>query len=241
MTELGEGWDLGDARHAFLARYGERAQSSGLDVRQRRGQVVEEHLHLPAERVVQRRAGAAVGNVRQVDLGRVLEGLADEVAQAAHARRAVVELAGVFPRVLDELGHVARRHRRMDRHGVRHGSDLADEGEVLQRVVAQIFLYDGIDDMRREGRDAERIAVGNPVGDGFGADRAACATAVIDDERLPELARHAVGRDAADDVGRAAGREGDDQGHRPGRIPLGERLRAAQREECEQSCHGFRD
>src|SRR5205823_6040358 len=83
----------------------------------------------------ERRARAAIRHVRQVDLRRVLEGLADEMAEAADARRAVVELAGIIPRIFDEFRHGLCRHRGVDRHRVRHGGDLAHEREVLEGVV----------------------------------------------------------------------------------------------------------
>ena len=161
--------------------------------------------------------------MREIHLRRIFECLADKVAEAANARRTVIELAGVLSRVLDELSHVLRRHGRVDRHRVGHGGDLADEAEVLERVVAQIGAHDRVHYVRRDGGDAEGVTVGRGIGDRLGADRAAGAAAVVDDERLPKLASHALGGDAADDVGRAAGRERDDQRDGLRRIRLRER------------------
>ena len=185
MTGLGEGRHLGQARDALLGGDRERAQLAGLDVRQRRGQVIEEHLHLAGERVVERWAGAAIGHMGHVHLGGVLERFADQVAEAADAGRAEVELARVLSCVGDELGQGARRHGGMHRDDVGHGGDLAHEAEIGERVVAQVAVDDRIHDVRRDGGDAERVAVGRGIGDCLGADRTAGAAAVVDHESCP--------------------------------------------------------
>ena len=185
MIALGEGRHLGQARDALVRGDRERAQLPRLDMRQRRGQVVEEHLHLAGERVVERRAGAAIGHMGHVDLGGVLERFADQVPEAADAGRAEVELPRVLSCVGDELGQGARRHRGMHRDDVGHGGNLAHEAEIGERVVAQIAVHDRIHDVRGNGGDAERVAVGRGIGDCLGADRTAGAATVVDHEGCP--------------------------------------------------------
>ena len=59
-----------------------------------------------------------------------------------------------------------------------------------------------------------RVAVGRGLGRAVDAEHAADAGDVLDDHRLAELGRHALRERAAEDVGRAAGGEADDQLHR---------------------------
>ena len=70
----------------------------------------------------------------------------------------------------------------------------------------------------RDRRHAERVAVRRRARDLGGADRAAAAGLVVDDQRLAERPVDLLGDDAGDDVGGAAGRERNDQPHRLGRI-----------------------
>ena len=77
-----------------------------------------------------------------------------------------------------------------------------------------------------------RVAVRRALRHRAGADGAAGAAAVVDDDLLAEDLAHLVGDGAADDRGRAAGRERDDQRDRPVRIGLrgGRSERAADRQ-----------
>ena len=65
------------------------------------------------------------------------------------------------------------------------------------------------------GADQQRVAVGCRARDGFGADAAAGAAAVLHHHWLAERVRYPLADDAADDVGIAAGRERHDQADRP--------------------------
>ena len=98
---------------------------------------------------------------------------------------------------------------RGDQH-VRPAAQQREVGEVLQRVVGQLGVDARVGDVRR-GIGEQRVAVGRRVDHDLRADRAAGAGAVLGHHRLaPHLLQ--LGRDhAADDVGRAARRERDDQ------------------------------
>ena len=84
---------------------------------------------------------------------------------------------------------------------------------------------------RAGGGEKQRVAIGIGFGDVAAAQRAVGAGLVVDIDALAEQRRHLVGHQAADEVGRAAGREGDDDADRPGRKILRLRnLRSAQRQ-----------
>src|SRR5439155_10224098 len=76
-----------------------------------------------------------------------------------------------------------------------------------------------------------RVAVGRGPGDGLHADVAGGAGAVIDDHRLPEAFGEFLRNDARRDVGRPAGRKGNDHAERPRGPGLRERLRGTDRDE----------
>ena len=64
------------------------------------------------------------------------------------------------------------------------------------------------------------MAVGRALCHDAGADGAARAAAVLDDERFRELLGELVGDEAADDVGGAAGREADHDAGCAGHVPF---------------------
>ena len=63
----------------------EAAQLAGLHQFERRRQVVVDHLHLPADGVVQRRPHAAIGHVQDVGAGRELELLAEQMRRPSRS------------------------------------------------------------------------------------------------------------------------------------------------------------
>ena len=88
------------ARHRHLRHVAQRA---GLHVRPRGEDVRDHHVDLPAEQRRQRGAGAAVGDVRHLDVRLAREQLHGEVADRADALRAEVDLARILLRILDQL------------------------------------------------------------------------------------------------------------------------------------------
>ena len=103
----------------------------------------------PAEEVGHRRAAALVGDVDHVDAGALLEELAGEMSRAAHARRRIVDLAGLLLRERDEFGERLRRHARMHDHHVGKHDAHRDRRDVALRIVR-----------RDPSRDAERRLIG---------------------------------------------------------------------------------
>ena len=81
-------------------------------------------------------------------------------------------------------------HRRCD-------ADLRDRREVLDRIVRHLGVETGIDRMRRHRCDEQRVAVGRRLRDHVGADIAARADLVLDEELLVEQLRELGGEDAS--------------------------------------------
>ena len=73
--------------------------------------------------------------------------------------------------------------------------------------------------------EADRIAVGRALGGEIDPGHAAGAGMDLDEDLLAEVGAHVVGKNPGEQVGGAAGGEGHDQLHRPGR----ERFRAGRR------------
>ena len=107
--------------------------------------------------------------------------------------------------------------RRNGEH-VRRDEYLRDRREILERVEWQCFIQARIDDQRRVAAHQQRVAVGGRLGDAIGGDVAAGAGNVLDHEgRAPDF-RKPVGKNARRKVGSRAGREADQDFHRPVRI-----------------------
>ena len=98
--------------------------------------------------------------------------------------------------------------RRVHHQHVRHAGDERDRHEVLDRVVRHLRIERRVDRLRADRSHQQRVAVGRRLGDEVGAEVAAGAGLVLDDEGLAEgLAE--LGRERArQDVGRAAGANG---------------------------------
>jgi hypothetical protein len=98
-------------------------------------------------------------------------------------------------------------------------ADLRDRRNVTTRVIRQILVE------RRPGRDGdvideERVAVARRFRNDVGAQCAARARAVVDDERLPELFAELLSEITRNEIARAAGRKRHDQPHGLARVDL---------------------
>ena len=166
---------------------------------------------------MQRRRAAAIRHVHHVDPGHHLEHLGGDVVGVAGAGRGVIDLARVGLGVGDELGNRLGRKRRRDEHARgarargRDRHDVADEVEVQLVVERRIDGVAGVDQQ-------QRVAIGRRRDDRLGAEIAAGAALVLDDEGLAEPLGQPLPDQAAGDVGGAARRERHHDAHRPGRI-----------------------
>jgi len=102
-------------------------------------------------------------------------------------------------------GDAGRHHQHF-----RNLGDQRDGLQVLERVVGDLF-HARADGERAGADDADGAAVRRRFGDDVGAEYAALAGAVVDDDGLLENFRHALADDAGDDVVGAARRERHDQ------------------------------
>ncbi len=131
-----------------------------------------------------------------------------------------VDLAGGPLRRGDDVGDGALLNARMDDQHIGHDGGEEDRPEGLHGVVGQA---------REEARiggvgarvEEDRVAIGLGGRHRIGADRAAGAAAVLDDEAAAGQGRELLEEDAADRVGAAAGRIGHDDAHRAGGPGLG--------------------
>ena len=183
--------------------------------RGRRG--VDHDLHLSADQIGERRRRAAIGHLHHLDPGHHLEQLGGDVLRRADAGRGITDLAGIGFDIGDQLGNRLHRNRRIDLHHQRHAHDAGDRGDVADEIEIEILVQRGVDGIRRGHRE-QRVAVGRRAHHRLGADIAAGARLVFDDEGLAEPLGEPLAHQPHDDVLRAAGGKADDQVHRPRRI-----------------------
>ena len=133
----------------------------------------------------------------------------------AAAGRAALQLAGPRLRIGDELRQRLHRQLRADDQHLRRAETQADRGEILRRIVGHPLHDQRVDGQRAVRAQQQRVPVRLGPGDDLGADIAAGACAVLDDDRLAEAFRHAGDQHARQGVEVAAGAEGHHQAERP--------------------------
>jgi hypothetical protein len=141
------------------------------------------------------------------------------VGDGAGAGRAVVELAGLCLGKIDELPDVLRRQGGVDHQHHRDGGGEHHRRIVLESVVVHLGVQRRADHDCR-GVVEDRIAVGERARRLLGGDVAARAGLVVHHHLLAHLHRELLRDHARDNVGRPAGREGDDHAHRLGGVGL---------------------
>jgi hypothetical protein len=148
--------------------------------------------------------------------------------QGARARRRVVQAARALLGVGDELPHRLDAH--VGTHGIDHrkGRHLGDLFEILERVVVDLVVEARVDDVSGR-RHQDGVAVRLRPRGVAGADAAAGAATVLDDDRLPERLRqrlldrthhHVVGaarRERHEDGDGTFGKRGEDGQSKQGR------------------------
>jgi hypothetical protein len=103
-------WDIRKERRALERGDAERAQRAGLDMREHRRHRREAHLHMPGHDILQRRSGAAIRHMHDVDLALRLEQFAGEMRRRAVAAGREADLARIGLGVRDQLGERVRGH-----------------------------------------------------------------------------------------------------------------------------------
>jgi len=115
---------------------------------------------------------------------------------------------------------------------------LTDRLDVAEKIEIELVIQRRVDGVCRRDKQ-KRVAVGCRLGGEVGADDAAGAAAVIDEDLLAEPFAELVGDDAADHVVAAAGRERDDHADRAARIIVrgGRPGESRQREQKPNPCN----
>ncbi len=229
-VEIGEAllmrtWHVRQQRRALLGQHGERAHAVAGDLRHRGGGQRAEIVDAAGDQVLHQRAGAAIGDMGQVHLGRQLELRAGEMGAGADAGGAVLHLALVGVGVGDELLEVVDREVVARHQHQRLLDHQRDRRKIADRIVER-FLIERL--VLREGVDTtehDLIAVGSGLGDTRRSSHAAGAADVLDHHLLAENLRQPRRQDAPHRIRRAARRERDHHGHGPRRPSLGRRLR----------------
>src|SRR5262249_5868996 len=130
-----------------------------------------------------------------------------------------IDLAGIGLGIGNELGDCLGWERCIDHHDkgptdkARDRRDVADEIEIellVERRVARV----------PRSNQKERVAVRWRADARLGADIAASARSILNDEWLAEPLRQPLTHRARDDVGRATGRRRQNQAYRPRWIGL---------------------
>src|SRR6266540_5570261 len=146
-----------------------------------------------------------VRHVHDVDSGPELQQLGRDVAGRAAAGRGVSVVAGALPGRSDQFAQRLRRRVRVRGDELRHAHEERYGGEVALDVVVEL-VEERIDSVRGE-REQKDVAVGRALGHRLGADRAAGAAPILDDDSLPEALRELGLHYARGDVDGAPGRE----------------------------------
>ena len=163
----------------------------------------------------------------------VFEQFGGQMLRRADAGMAIGKLAGLRLGERHQFRHGLDRQLGRNGEHVRRDEYLRDRREILDRVEWQCFVQARIDDQRRVAAHQQRVAVGGRLGDAIGGDVAAGAGNILDHERRAPDFRKPVGKNARRKVGSRAGREADQDFHRPVRI-TGLRRRRLRREQHKQ-------
>ena len=173
------------------------------------------------------------GTPGDVDTGGLLQPLHHQVIDGAEARDAVVHLAGIGARIVDEFASVRAGTSGLENSTSGTSDDLGNRRQRRQRIERHLD-QELVDDEVVGGRDQDRVAVGLGARDFLRADVAGRARLCLDHELLAELLLHADREQPHDVLGHAAGGVGNDDpdrpfgiGRRPRAVPLTQRRRAA--------------
>src|SRR6516225_6603047 len=157
--------------------------------------------------------------MHQIGAGHRLEQLAGNMRRAAAPGRRHINFAWIGLGISDELGKRLRRNRRIHHHDIWKADDRCDRRDVAEEIEIELVVKRRVDCARR-AEEAQGIAVGSRAHDCFGADIAAGAGTIFNDELLTQPLRQPLPDQPRSNVGRTSGSERNDQAHRPCRIGL---------------------
>src|SRR5262249_41672886 len=105
----------------------------------------------------------------------------------------------------------------MHRYDVRLPVNACDRRDVADEIETELVIERGVDGVPTADYE-QRVAVRRCAHDRLGADIAARAGSILDDERLTEPLRQPLTHQTRDDVARTGRSERHDDAHRPRRI-----------------------
>jgi hypothetical protein len=156
--------------------------------------------------------------MRHLDACHVREVLGCKMDDTALSARRVEQVTGLRLADRDDVFRSLRRQRRMGRDEERPLRHLDDRRDVVDRIERELV------DARVHGVAAcyqrQRVTVRRRLCTDFGAEGAARARPIVDDELLPRRFAELLRCDARDEVRAAARREWRDDANRFGRILL---------------------
>ena len=97
----------------------------------------------------------------------------------------------------------------------REAAGERDRDQVLDRIVWQVLVDEGVDHRRRDRLEDQRVAVGPRAGDRVGGDGAAGAALVLHHHLLAELVAELLGGEPRHHVDAASRRQRNDELDRP--------------------------
>jgi len=154
--------------------------------------------------------------MRELEAGRVLELVAQEVRHGARCRRRVGRLVGVGLEPVGQLGQRldGGRHHGADAEAAGGQGQRRDRDDVGRRVVGQLLVGVRVDGEHGRRTEQQRLAVGRGVLQAGDGDAAAGAHLLLDEHGLGQLAASELGEATRRGVYRAAGREADEDARR---------------------------
>jgi hypothetical protein len=156
-------------------------------------------------------SAAAIGHMLHLDAEPPLEALACEVAWIADARRSERPCALFFLHQRDQFGEIRRWQILVDDERCRHVANRRYRGEILLRIVGELFIDGRVCAERGVGRGEQKVAVARLAGGVGRADRAVGACAVLDDDRAAQTLAEMRRERAHEHVCGPAGGERHDQ------------------------------
>src|SRR5262249_42321866 len=135
------------------------------------------------------------------------------------AGRSHVDLARIGLSIGDELRDRVSWNGWIDHHDVRSAANARDRRYFTDEIEIEFLVECHVYRVRQADKQ-ERIAVRRCPHYAFGADIAAGARSVLNDEWLPESLRQRLTNEARDGVSCLAGGKGNDDPHRPRRVGL---------------------
>ena len=207
---------------------GEALHLARLEERRRAADHREHHVEPARHDVLQAVDQPFVMHRLHLDAVQRVEPCHGEMVDAARADRPVVELAGIFLRVIDELADIrgreigSRHEHQICRHDARH------RREVLRRVVRQLAIQKGIERVDGVGGKQPVVAVRRRFRHVLCGDDLVGAGLVLHDHLLAPGVGQLLAERAHQQIRRPASGVGDDHSDRLGWIRL--RLRERRRE-----------